>query len=65
MAGRQHPPQRARLYTAAAHLSRLLGALALDLGAFAVAHATPPKHSTSPMPPSNPTCKPGHARHRA
>ncbi|MFC0504968.1 helix-turn-helix domain-containing protein [Micromonospora costi] len=39
MAGRQHPPQRARLYVAAAHLSGLLGALALDLGAFAVAHA--------------------------
>ncbi|MGC5332836.1 helix-turn-helix domain-containing protein [Micromonospora sp. DT62] len=39
MAGRQHPPQRARLYTAAAHLSGLLAALALDLGAFRVAHA--------------------------
>ncbi|MEW2385554.1 helix-turn-helix transcriptional regulator [Micromonospora sp. NPDC047707] len=39
MAGRQHPPQRARLYTAAAHLSGLLGALALDLRAFRVAHA--------------------------
>ncbi|RKN50427.1 helix-turn-helix domain-containing protein [Micromonospora endolithica] len=39
MGGRQHPPQRARLYTAAAHLSGLLGALALDLGAFGVAHA--------------------------
>ncbi|MER6756597.1 helix-turn-helix transcriptional regulator [Micromonospora echinofusca] len=39
MAGRQHPPQRARLYTAAARLSGLLGALALDLGAFGVAHA--------------------------
>ncbi|MFC3499843.1 helix-turn-helix domain-containing protein [Micromonospora krabiensis] len=39
MAGHQHPPQRARLYVAAAHLSGLLGALALDLGAFAVAHA--------------------------
>ncbi|RQW93617.1 XRE family transcriptional regulator [Micromonospora inaquosa] len=39
MAGRQHPPQRARLYAVAAHLSGLLGALALDLGAFTVAHA--------------------------
>ncbi|MCX4469435.1 helix-turn-helix domain-containing protein [Micromonospora sp. NBC_01655] len=39
MAGRQHPPQRARLYTAAAHLSGLLAALALDLRAFRVAHA--------------------------
>jgi transcriptional regulator with XRE-family HTH domain len=39
MSGRQHPPQRARLYIAAAHLSGLLGALALDLGAFRVAHA--------------------------
>ncbi|MEH0975115.1 helix-turn-helix transcriptional regulator [Micromonospora sp. CPCC 205546] len=39
MAGRQHPPQRARLYTAAAHLSGLLAALALDLGAFRLAHA--------------------------
>lgn len=39
MAGRQHPPQRARLYTAAAHLAGLLGALAPDLGAFGVAHA--------------------------
>ncbi|MCZ7421906.1 helix-turn-helix transcriptional regulator [Verrucosispora sp. WMMA2121] len=39
MAGRQHPPQRARLYTAAAHLSGILGALALDLRAFRVAHA--------------------------
>nr|WP_262013848.1 helix-turn-helix transcriptional regulator [Micromonospora sp. Mcm103] len=39
MAGRQHPPQRARLYAVAAHLSGLLGALALDLGAFGVAHA--------------------------
>ncbi|MBX7269591.1 helix-turn-helix domain-containing protein [Micromonospora sp. Llam7] len=39
MAGRQHPPQRARLYTAAAHLSGLLAALALDLRAFGVAHA--------------------------
>ncbi|MFI6163113.1 helix-turn-helix domain-containing protein [Micromonospora haikouensis] len=39
MAARQHPPQRARLYTAAAHLSGLLAALALDLRAFGVAHA--------------------------
>ena len=39
MSGRQHPPQRVRLYVAAAHLSGLLGALALDLGAFGVAHA--------------------------
>jgi transcriptional regulator with XRE-family HTH domain len=30
--GRQHPPQRSRLYTVAAYLSGLLGALALDLG---------------------------------
>ncbi|MEU8328552.1 helix-turn-helix transcriptional regulator [Micromonospora sp. NPDC048839] len=35
----QHPPQRARLYTAAAHLSGLLAALALDLGAFRIARA--------------------------
>ncbi|WP_405097949.1 helix-turn-helix domain-containing protein [Micromonospora sp. NBC_01412] len=39
MGARQHPPQRARLYTAAAHLSGLLAALALDLRAFRVAHA--------------------------
>ncbi|MER7471716.1 helix-turn-helix transcriptional regulator [Micromonospora sp. NPDC000018] len=39
MAGRQHPPQRVRLYTVAVHLSGLLAALALDLGAFHVAHA--------------------------
>ncbi|MEV6704989.1 helix-turn-helix transcriptional regulator [Micromonospora wenchangensis] len=39
MAGSQHPPQRARLYTAAAYLSGLLGALTLDLGAFKVAQA--------------------------
>ncbi|MDG9674812.1 helix-turn-helix transcriptional regulator [Micromonospora sp. DH14] len=39
MDGRQHPPQRARLYAVAAHLSGLLGALALDLGAFGAAHA--------------------------
>ncbi|MEV4384297.1 helix-turn-helix transcriptional regulator [Micromonospora sp. NPDC049580] len=39
MEGRQHPPQRARLYAVAAHLSGLLGALALDLGAFGAAHA--------------------------
>ncbi|MFF3867126.1 helix-turn-helix domain-containing protein [Micromonospora sp. NPDC001898] len=39
MGTRQHPPQRARLYTAAAHLSGLLAALALDLRAFRVAHA--------------------------
>ncbi|MFG2049812.1 helix-turn-helix domain-containing protein [Micromonospora sp. NPDC048935] len=39
MAGQQHPPQRARLYTLAVHLSGLLGALALDLGATRVAHA--------------------------
>jgi hypothetical protein len=30
--GRQHPPQRTRLYTVAVYLSGLLGALALDLG---------------------------------
>lgn len=39
MAARQHPPQRARLYTAAAHLSGLLAILALDLHALRVAHA--------------------------
>ncbi|WP_433532990.1 helix-turn-helix domain-containing protein [Micromonospora sp. CA-263727] len=39
MSGRQHPPLRARLYVAAAQLSGLLGALALDLGAFGLAHA--------------------------
>ncbi|WP_329007686.1 helix-turn-helix domain-containing protein [Micromonospora rifamycinica] len=39
MAGSQHPPQRARLYTAAAYLSGLFGALTLDLGAFRVAQA--------------------------
>ncbi|MEU5785166.1 helix-turn-helix domain-containing protein [Micromonospora lupini] len=39
MARQQHPPQRARLYTVAVHLSGLLGALALDLGATRVAHA--------------------------
>ncbi|MBQ1022959.1 helix-turn-helix domain-containing protein [Micromonospora sp. C95] len=39
MAARQHPPQRARLYTAAAHLSGLLATLALDLRAFPVARA--------------------------
>ncbi|WP_194823106.1 helix-turn-helix transcriptional regulator [Micromonospora sp. S-DT3-3-22] len=39
MDARQHPPQRARLHTAAAHLSGLLAALALDLRAFRVAHA--------------------------
>ncbi|WP_018587098.1 helix-turn-helix domain-containing protein [Salinispora arenicola] len=39
MDARQHPYQRARLYTAAAHLSGLLAALALDLGALALAHA--------------------------
>ncbi|MEV0810917.1 helix-turn-helix transcriptional regulator [Micromonospora sp. NPDC050200] len=39
MCGRQHPPQRARLYSVAAYMSGLLGALALDLGAFRVAHA--------------------------
>ena len=39
MAGQQHPPQRARLYTVAVHLSGLLGALALDLGATRVGHA--------------------------
>ncbi|WDZ82670.1 helix-turn-helix domain-containing protein [Micromonospora cathayae] len=38
MAARQHPPQRARLYTAAAHLSGLLAALTLDLRVFRVAH---------------------------
>jgi transcriptional regulator with XRE-family HTH domain len=32
LAGRQHPPQRDRLYATAVHLSGLLGALALDLG---------------------------------
>ncbi|WP_435819202.1 hypothetical protein [Micromonospora ureilytica] len=39
MAATQHPPQRARLYTAAAHLSGLLAALALDLRAFRIARA--------------------------
>ncbi|GAB3053227.1 helix-turn-helix domain-containing protein [Micromonospora schwarzwaldensis] len=39
MAARQHPPQRARLYTAAVHLSGLLAALALDLRDFRVARA--------------------------
>lgn len=39
MDARQHPSERARLYTAAAHLSGLLAALALDLGALALAHA--------------------------
>ncbi|MDZ5447071.1 helix-turn-helix transcriptional regulator [Micromonospora sp. 4G57] len=39
LTGRQHPPQRARLYTLASYLSGLLGALALDLGAFRPAHA--------------------------
>ncbi|TCB97201.1 XRE family transcriptional regulator [Micromonospora zingiberis] len=39
MAARQHPPQRARLYTAAAHLSGLLAALALDQRAYRIAHA--------------------------
>ncbi|MET7951085.1 helix-turn-helix transcriptional regulator [Micromonospora sp. NPDC005324] len=39
MAAQQHPPQRARLYTAAAHLSGLFATLALDLGAFRIAHA--------------------------
>ena len=39
MAGGQHPPQRARLYTVAAQLAGVLGALALDLRAFGVAHA--------------------------
>ncbi|MEU5726765.1 helix-turn-helix transcriptional regulator [Micromonospora sp. NPDC047738] len=39
MGGRQHPPQRVRLYSVAAYMSGLLGALALDLGAFRVAHA--------------------------
>ncbi|MGC4868676.1 helix-turn-helix domain-containing protein [Micromonospora sp. DT53] len=39
MASQQHPPQRARLYTVAVHLSGLLGALTLDLGAIGVAHA--------------------------
>jgi tetratricopeptide (TPR) repeat protein len=38
-ARRQHPPQRTRLYTLASYLSGLLGALALDLGAFRVAQA--------------------------
>ncbi|MER5457045.1 helix-turn-helix transcriptional regulator [Micromonospora sp. NPDC002389] len=39
MSDRQHPPLRLRLYVAAAHLSGLLGVLALDLGVFRVAHA--------------------------
>ncbi|MGK5738111.1 helix-turn-helix domain-containing protein [Micromonospora sp. URMC 103] len=39
MGGRQHPPQRVRLYNVAAYMSGLLGALALDLGAFRVAYA--------------------------
>ncbi|MEU8388842.1 helix-turn-helix transcriptional regulator [Micromonospora sp. NPDC048843] len=39
MAAIQHPPQRARLYTAAAHLSGLLATLALDLRAFRLARA--------------------------
>ncbi|MDG4760449.1 helix-turn-helix transcriptional regulator [Micromonospora sp. WMMD710] len=39
MAATQHPPQRARLYMAAAHLSGLLTALALDLRAFRIARA--------------------------
>jgi len=39
MCGRQHPPQRVRLYSVAAYMSGLLGALALDLGAFRVANA--------------------------
>ncbi|MEU5725028.1 helix-turn-helix transcriptional regulator [Micromonospora sp. NPDC047738] len=39
MGGRQHPPHRVRLYGVAAHMSGLLGTLALDLGAFRVAHA--------------------------
>nr|MDT0659782.1 helix-turn-helix transcriptional regulator [Micromonospora sp. DSM 115978] len=39
MAARQHPPQRARLYTAAAQMSGLLAAAALDLRAFPLAHA--------------------------
>ncbi|MEV0003411.1 helix-turn-helix transcriptional regulator [Micromonospora sp. NPDC050980] len=39
MAARHHPPQRARLYTVAAHLSGLLAVLALDLRAFGVARA--------------------------
>ncbi|TDC86196.1 XRE family transcriptional regulator [Micromonospora sp. KC606] len=39
MDARQHPPQRARLYTTAAHLSGLLAALALDLRALRIARA--------------------------
>ncbi|MDG4838369.1 helix-turn-helix transcriptional regulator [Micromonospora sp. WMMD967] len=39
MAAMQHPPQRARLYMAAAHLSGLLATLALDLRAFRIARA--------------------------
>ncbi|MFY1703003.1 helix-turn-helix domain-containing protein [Micromonospora sp. WMMA1923] len=39
MAGRQHPPQRTRLYLTAVHLSGLVAALALDLGAFRIAHS--------------------------
>ncbi|MDG4795476.1 helix-turn-helix transcriptional regulator [Micromonospora sp. WMMD1082] len=39
MGARQHPPHRARLYTAAAHLAGLLAALAVDLRAFPLAHA--------------------------
>jgi transcriptional regulator with XRE-family HTH domain len=37
--GQQHPPQRERLYVAAARLSGLLGALALDLGRWPSARA--------------------------
>ncbi|GIJ62318.1 AfsR/SARP family transcriptional regulator [Virgisporangium aurantiacum] len=37
LGGRQHPPQRARLFTVATYLSGLLGALALDLSAFPTA----------------------------
>jgi tetratricopeptide (TPR) repeat protein len=39
MAGRQHPPQRARLYAAATFLSGILAALALDTGRLQLAHA--------------------------
>jgi transcriptional regulator with XRE-family HTH domain len=39
LSGRQHPPQRQRLYTVAAQLGGLLGVLALDLGAHGRAHA--------------------------
>ena len=39
LSGRQHPSQRGRLYAQGAHLSGLLGALALDLSVFPAARA--------------------------